>query len=211
MMHKQWTYLRAFTLAELIITLAVIGSVSIALVPMISSSMAGPQRFRASLRTLITQMETGLQNSDIQRGATNNFQVFTAALRPQRTCPNNSSTEGCWNPTIQGITRGEYAVEAGEAGMILKNGASVVGINNGPITVNGILVDVNGIDGPNQPNVDQLALMVCLDDASCAGVTNNTIANVNPTGEYKGTMGSFFPFPESVSPGAPARFNELME
>lgn len=211
MMHpKKWIPVRAFTLAELIITLAVIGSVSIALVPMISSSMAGPQRFRASLRTLITQMEIGLQNSDIQRGATNNFQVFTAALKPQRTCPNNSSTEGCWNPTVQGIARTEYAVEASEAGMILKNGASLVGINNGPITANGILVDVNGIEGPNQPNVDQIALMVCLDDASCTAVTNNT-NGLNPTGTYKGVIGSFFPFPESVSPGAPARFNELME
>jgi hypothetical protein len=211
MMHpKKWIPVRAFTLAELIITLAVIGSVSIALVPMISSSMAGPQRFRASLRTLITQMEMGLQNSDIQRGATNNFQLFTAALKPQRTCPNDSSTEGCWNPTVQGISRAEYAGEAGEAGMVLKNGATIAGINNDTITANGIIVDVNGIDGPNQPNVDQIALMVCLDDASCTAITNNT-NGLNPTGTYKGTIGSFFPFPESLSPGTPARFNELME
>lgn len=210
MMHpKKWIPVRAFTLAELIITLAVIGSVSIALVPMISSSMAGPQRFRASLKTLITQMETGLQNSDIQRGNTNNFQLFTAALKPQHTCPTNSSTEGCWS-TVQGMTRAEYLVEAVQPGMVLKSGATVAGIDNGPITSNGIILDVNGIDGPNQPNVDQIALIVCLDDASCTDVTNNT-GGWNPTGTYKGTIGSFFPFPESKSPGTPARFNELME
>lgn len=208
MMHpKKWIPVRAFTLAELIITLAVIGSVSIALVPMISSSMAGPQRFTASLRTLITQMETGLQNSDIQRGATNNFQVFTAALKPQHTCPTNSTMEGCWNSTVQGMRR---AVEAREAGMILKNGASLVGINNETIAANGLLVDVNGIDGPNQPNVDQIDLIVCLDDASCTDITNNT-GGWNPTGTYRGTVGSFIPFPESWSPGTPARFNEIME
>jgi hypothetical protein len=210
MMHKQWTYLRAFTLAELIITLAVIGSVSIALVPMISSSMAGPQRFRASLRTLITQMETALQSRDIQRGATNNFQVFTAALRPQRTCPNNSSTEGCWNITTQGGATGMYNTESNQLGMILKNGASISGLDNNAIGFNGFVVDVNGIDGPNQPNVDQLALLVCLTEASCT-LYNAPESTFNPDGTYKATVGGILPFPNSMVTGNATRFNELME
>jgi prepilin-type N-terminal cleavage/methylation domain-containing protein len=202
---------KAFSLAELTITLSLIGILAVSLLPMISNSQAGPRKFTATLKTTLATIENGI-STEVQRGnnGANNYLLVQRALKPERSCPANSSTEGCWNAAIQNSSNAAVTVESAQPGFILKNGVAVVGLDAG--MQNGWVIDANGREGPNRLNVDQLLVMICLDDVdNCTNFQPN--AAWNPTGEYKPTNGAFIPFPETWpgAAGTPARFNEIME
>jgi type II secretory pathway pseudopilin PulG len=203
---------KAFSLAELTITLSIIGVLAVTLLPMISNSEAGPRKFTAMLKTTLATIENAI-STEVQRGnnGANNYLLVQRALKPERSCPTNSSTEGCWNATLQNSTSAAVIVESAQPGFILKNGVALAGLD--PLSQNGWVLDANGIDGPNKLNVDQLLVMICLDadGNNCGAFQPGTV--LNPTGEYKPATGAFIPFPETWAgaAGTPTRFNEIME
>lgn len=202
---------KAFSLAELTITLSLIGILAVSLLPMISNSQAGPRKFTAMLKTTLATIENGISAEALRSDATTNtFLLVQRSIKPERSCPTNSSTEGCWNPTIQASTSAAVNAEIVQPGFILKNGAALVGLDTA--MQNGWLIDANGREGPNRLNVDQLLVMICLDDVNNCGAFQPG-AVFNPTGEYKPATGAFIPFPETWpgAAGSPARFNEIME
>jgi len=189
---------KAFSLAELTITLSIIGILAVSLLPMISNSQAGPRKFTATLKTTLTTIENALTTAMQRRDRFDNYAVIQETLKPERSCPSNSSTQGCWNATTQGV-----AGEANEPGFILKNGVALVGLNTWGTTANGMngwLIDANGADGPNRANIDQLFVHMC------SGVA--TTCNDPSGGGHKVATGVFVP----TSAGANAtRFDEIME
>jgi prepilin-type N-terminal cleavage/methylation domain-containing protein len=202
---------KAFSLAELTITLSIIGILAVSLLPMISNSQAGPRKFTATLKTTLTTIENAI-TTEVLRGnnGTNNFLLVQRALKPEKSCPTSASAEGCWNATVQNSTSAAVTAESGQPGFILKNGVAVVGLD--ATMQNGWAIDANGREGPNRLNVDQLLVMICLDDVNnCTNFQPG--ADFNPTGEYKPATGAFIPFPETWAgaAGSPARFNEIME
>jgi prepilin-type N-terminal cleavage/methylation domain-containing protein len=190
---------KAFSLAELAITLSLIGILAVSLLPMISNSQAGPRKYTATLKTTLTTIENAVATELLRGDNFNSYRLIQQNLKPERSCPGNSSTQGCWNNAVQGSSVGE----TGEPGFILKNGVSLVGLNtfgNATSGNNGWLIDANGIDGPNQLNVDQLFLSMC------SGAANTCI---DPSGGgHKVATGVFIP---GGGGATAARFDEIME
>jgi prepilin-type N-terminal cleavage/methylation domain-containing protein len=191
---------KAFSLAELAITLSLIGILAVSLLPMISNSQAGPRKYTATLKTTLTTIEHALSTAMLRGDRLDSYAVIQETLKPERSCPSNSSTQGCWNNTTQGASG-----ESGQPGFILKNGVALVGLDDTTFRVttdgmNGWLIDANGADGPNQANVDQLLVNMC------SGVA--TTCNDPSGGGHKVATGVFVP----GSAGANAtRFDEIME
>ena len=71
-------------------------------------------------------------------------------------CNNNAQTEGCFS---QIATEGDW--ERTEPGVVLHNGATIAGLNDNVSNRNGILIDWNGADPPNQAGQDQMFLEFC--------------------------------------------------
>ncbi len=189
---------RAFSLAELTITLAILGVLAVALLPMISNSQAGPRKYTATLKSTLTTIENAVA-TELQRGDNfNSYTLIQRALKPERSCPTNASAQGCWNATIQASTNADVNIERIQPGFILKNGVSLVGLDNNNASMNGWLIDANGIEGPNQLNVDQLFIIMC------SGAANT--CNDPSGGGHKVATGVFMP-----GTGDAARFDEIME
>ena len=191
---------RAFSLAELTITLAILGVLAVALLPMISNSQAGPRKFTATLKSTMTTIENALSTAISRRDRLDSYAVIEETLKPERSCPTNASAQGCWNNTTQGASG-----ESGQPGFILKNGVALVGLDDTTFRVttdgmNGWLIDANGADGPNRRNIDQLFIMMCSGDASTC--------NDPSGGGQKVATGVLTP---SDGAGDAARFDEIME
>lgn len=190
---------RAFSLAELTITLAILGVLAVALLPMISNSQAGPRKYTATLKSTLTTIENAVA-TELQRGDNfNSYTLIQRALKPEKSCDTNSENQGCWNRAVQGNSRGETT----EPGFILKNGVVLVGLNNvGSATAgnNGWVIDANGIEGPNIMNVDQLFVHMC------AGAANT--CNDPSGGGHKVATGVLIP---GTGGADAARFDEIME
>ena len=195
---------KAFSLAELAITLSLIGILAVSLLPMISNSQAGPRKYTATLKTTMTTIENALSTALLRRDRLDSYAVIQETLKPERSCPTNASTEGCWNATTQASTNADVNIERIQPGFILKNGVSLVGLENTSSSMNpsmnGWLIDANGADGPNRRNIDQLFVNMC------SGVAT-TCRDVSGTG-HKVATGVLTPF----RAGADAtRFDEIME
>jgi prepilin-type N-terminal cleavage/methylation domain-containing protein len=208
---------KAFSLAELTITLAILGTLAVSLLPMISNSQAGPRKYTATLKSTMATIENGLV-STMGKYQDNIFKMFTTTLKAEKICLLNSATEGCWNTALQTNGNTYVADQASQSGFVLKNGVQIVGLNNsaaiGSEAEIFMLLDANGVEGPNQLNVDQLFLWLCTSAEDCndmGGTTGYLGLNINPLQEYKVTTGGFMPAQETWIPGSRARFNEIME
>jgi prepilin-type N-terminal cleavage/methylation domain-containing protein len=114
----------AFTLAELLISLLILGVIATFTIPKILSASQNNQKnaiFKESISTLAGALDMGLKTGDLDP-ITNGDTYFLTHINAVTVCNSNSSTQGCWNTTIQGTPSSEY----NEPGLILHNGAYVV-------------------------------------------------------------------------------------
>lgn len=158
---------RGFTLAELLICLAILGEIATFTVPKILASQQNNQKtavFKETIGAIGAAVNIGLQSGALDP-TTNGNTYFLNTLNATKTCTTNSSTQGCWNTTLQGTPVAEYT----EAGLILHNGAVVVGFTNTSNPSEGLLIDWNGTAGPNVHGDDQLYLGYCLQAVCSAG------------------------------------------
>ena len=167
-----------FTLSEVLLALALLGIVAAFTIPKILQSQADMQRksvFKDAYDTLGNLIYSGgLSKGYISSGTYASSQAsfisyILSNINALRTCPNNSTTEGCWTapPDIAG--------ESGQPGYVTPSGAVVVGLADldygtspayGPPSFgwgNGLLIDWNGPSGPNQYGEDWLAVWYCAD------------------------------------------------
>lgn len=157
---------KGFTLAELLISLAILGVIATFTIPKILQSQQNSQKyavFKEAIGAIAAVLNTGYMTGQFDP-TTNGVTYFTSNLNAAKICSTNSSAQGCWNDALQG----DPGVENGEAGVILHNGAVVVGFSNTANQSEGLIVDWNGTAGPNLEGDDQLYLGYCL-QAVCGG------------------------------------------
>lgn len=180
--------LNAFTLAEVLITLGIIGVVAAMTIPVILNNSQDTQ-FKSAWKkqySLIEQIsKTFLQdNGNTFLGVTNYMTAFLPYLKTVKTCPTASDTEGCWVPSGQNKYLTTYGGET-TAGMPNNGPAKNLGIYPGMILADGTLVvymaywnatcnqygnvcgwilfDVNGFDQPNTIGKDVYGVWVLQD------------------------------------------------
>ena len=163
-----------FTLAELLISMAVCGLISTFAIQKVLVALEDSNR-RAVFKETIATLQ-GLQDEGMNTGAMTgaNFGTyFLSKLNAVKVCSANSTSEGCWTPGVQGTP----PFETTQPGLILANGAQVVGFDNccaPPLSgrvagehSNRVVLDWNGLKGPNQLVADQFHLLLCFGTSTC--------------------------------------------
>jgi prepilin-type N-terminal cleavage/methylation domain-containing protein len=152
---------KAFTLSELLITVAVLGFIATMAIPKIIQSIETNQKkaiFKEAISTITAVQQKGML--DGQMTPTNLFNYFKQSMNYVKACQNNLVTEGC---TVS--VTGRYA-------FILNNGAMISDFDNccdfgANGTGNGISIDYNGEKGPNIGGQDRLNLNLCFGTTTC--------------------------------------------
>jgi prepilin-type N-terminal cleavage/methylation domain-containing protein len=151
-----------FTLAELLIALAILGEIATFTIPKIISAQQNGKKktvFRETIAALAEAQHLALIQGELSK-STNVSQAILPKLNFVKVCSSNSLTEGCWT---QGWT-GPWS-EDQRTGGILSNGATVAGINSS-VQASGtdaFIFDWNGASPPNVEGDDQLFLIFCFD------------------------------------------------
>jgi type II secretory pathway pseudopilin PulG len=178
-----------FSLAKLLIALAVVGLIGTWVVPRLLDHKDAEQ---TRLQQTVTQL-SGIYG-DIalyhQGGSKLDLKaVMQKKLNTVKWCNNQVIANGCWASTMVPPTD---AVKQG--GFILANGVHVTDINATPDN-DGIFVDLNGPQPPNKLGEDTLTLGVCLDEKQPAGCGPKAWAPPGYTGPK--TAGSLYPSGEA--------------
>src|SRR5579884_2608591 len=116
---------KGFTLAELLISLLIIGEIATFTIPKIISAQQNNQKiaiFKETIGAIAAVVDEGFKTGQLDP-TTNGDTYFLTNLNSVKVCNSNSSTQGCWNTAIQGTPTAEY----NEPGVIMHNGAYVVG------------------------------------------------------------------------------------
>lgn len=157
--------LRAFTLAELLLTLIIIGIISAVALPGLRKNVYSKE-FEAGLKKGYStlQQSWGLvmlkyRNNIAGKIADNAAAVeeFRIVLKATKVCSTDVTTEGCWS-TGSRLLNGNPWKPTGHAGLILLDG-SILALNYNKLCTSSFLtaknscaiayIDVNGFDKPN--------------------------------------------------------------
>lgn len=166
----------AFSLAEVLIALALLGVVAAFTIPKVLNSGGDKQKkavFREVIASLSDIARTGYVKNEID--PTKPADYFLQHLNATQTCLGNSFLEGCFN-----IPSDDLDVLAARAhkGAVLANGACITGLKNlddgtntplnwAPGQAAVLTVDWNCARPPNLSGQDQIELYICYgDDAS---------------------------------------------
>lgn len=166
-----------FTLAELLISLAILGVIATFTIPKVLNSQQSAERiavFKETIAALNEAMYMGLLEGAIDDDTIGSY--FQDHLNVVKICDSNAQTQGCWDP---GSDPGGQATAPG---IVLHNGAVVAGLDdwsNGS-GADTIILDWNGLESPNEHGKDQIILRAFLDDTS----TNNRIGTVRVNESY---------------------------
>lgn len=155
-----------FTLAELLIALAILGVIATFTIPKVLNSQQDGQKsavFRETIAALESITISGVQQGELNNS--NNGSYILSKLNAVKICDTDSSAQGCWNQGIQGNPN----LTVTQPGLIMHNGAFVVGLDddNSP-PVNNIYIDYNGLEEPNIVGQDQIYLAICYGAGGCA-------------------------------------------
>lgn len=184
---------RAFTLAEVLITLGIIGVVAAMTIPVLMNS-SQDQVYRSTARkaysglsnaTNLILNENGGDLSNIFTAA-NIIDTYSDKMKIIKKC-NDSYAEGCW-PTSW--AKGPAVSQVQKPGMILSDGTFVVfnfyafdcsfTHGNALNTCADINVDTNGVKPPNTAGKDMLAFVLYKDRLRIGG-TNQDYYDINRT------------------------------
>lgn len=153
-----------FTLTEVLVALTIVGVIAVFAIPkVLETSTASQNRslFQETLSTLADVMHAGITSGELT-GSTVDYDFFKSKLVYSKTCDTNSATQGCWNKGVQGSINWEED----QPGFVLHNGVVLVGFDN-PAEANGVVIDINGTDGPNNNTTDQIYLYLCYTGNPC--------------------------------------------
>lgn len=146
---------KAFTLAELLIALGILGVIATFTIPKILMNQASSKKqavFRETISLMNDVLHTGIITGGITYG--NMTPYVLSHVNAVKVC-NNSFTEGCWTHTAI------LAADRNESGFILHNGATICSIMDDVDGHEEIEIDWNGATGPNVEGDDQIELDMC--------------------------------------------------
>jgi type II secretory pathway pseudopilin PulG len=148
-MHHQFD----FTLAELLIAVAILGEIATFTIPKIISSQQNGQRkmvFKETLAT-ISALSAAAGRDGGLTDTTSEKAFFRNNLNYVKLCDTDVYTQGCWAEAAGGNADG----------YVLPNGASIISIN-GMLPEETITIDWNGTAPPNLSGNDRLFFTICL-------------------------------------------------
>lgn len=160
----------AFSLAELLIALAILAVIAMFSIPKILSSNNSAKKmavFKETLSAMQNLLYDGRRDGSITSAPT--YQTYMLNhVNATLICSTNSSTQGCWDTSVQGTPSGDTA----RPGFIFANGARVIGIENALNAdgSDGIWMDWNGLDLPNTVGDDQLKIYACVTGPTCTNI-----------------------------------------
>lgn len=178
-MKKGLTNSKAFTLAEVIITLGIIGVVASMTIPVLMNAIqdanyktAYKKAFSAANNAFKMATADGtayVPMTSITDGvdACINWQIFSSQFKKSKECI-NSDTGQCWN-TASGVETSNGAPVSGSYAFIDSSGMTwaMRGYCSGTGTTNSFfLVDTNGFKGPNKYGKDRWAFNWFLDNGT---------------------------------------------
>jgi prepilin-type N-terminal cleavage/methylation domain-containing protein len=142
-----------FTLAELLIALAILGEIATFTLPKIISAQQNAKQLAVIKETVATLSEVLYVGTQFGEIDDSNFDTYMLSkVNAVKLCPNNVRDDGCMPQDLPYTTFPTYK------GFILPNGAAVA-CGRAPTTPSGAgecLIDWNGTDGPNLKHNDQL-------------------------------------------------------
>jgi prepilin-type N-terminal cleavage/methylation domain-containing protein len=171
---------QGFTLAELLIALAILAVISTFVLPKILVAQQGQQNkaiFKETVATLSAVINTGITAGNlVDSNGNSQFGTYLfGKMNAVKQCLGDSVSLGCWDSVTQGTAPGG---NVNQPGMILHNGAVIVGFDdcctspfNGQVpgeASNEFWLDVNGLAGPNQVDADQFLIWSCYGTVPCS-------------------------------------------
>ncbi len=162
-----------FTLAELLMALAIFGVIATFTIPKILTSTTNAQEvatFKEVNSTLQELLYEGRRDGSITNAATYQSYILNH-INATLICNSNSSTQGCWDTAIQGTP----GADTSKPGFILANGARIIGIENALNAdgSDGAWIDWNGLTAPNTIGEDQLKIYFCVTGPTCTNIDTN--------------------------------------
>lgn len=142
-----------FSVAELLIALAVLAVIAVFTIPKILSVQSEGQRYHIFKETL-TSLNMVIMDARLNgrnTAAHNTYDIFSVKLDPVKFCPADAEAEGCFAST---------GPKKNEPGLVLKNGAHIAGFNADMSGEDNINIDWNGAVGPNTVGDDQLMVFI---------------------------------------------------
>lgn len=177
---------QGFTLAELLIALAILGVIAVFTIPKVLNSQQDSQK-RAVLKEAVASLyqicEIGANEGslDATTSGTQLGTYFLDHLNFIKTCPGDSLAQGCWN-----ASQGNISFDDNQMGGIMHNGAVIVGFGDNSNTGReSVTIDLNGIKGPNTISDDQIRLDICLLKGATSGCFIDSAYEKNPYPTYQ--------------------------
>lgn len=173
---------KAFTLAELLIALSILGVIAIFTIPKLLQNQQDSRRiavFKETLATISNLNDLMMKDGSITTVAAEKAFVKDHLNYAQR-CATQPDAEGCWN-----VPDG-FGTAGNADGYILHNGATITSFNgSGLPNYESLGIDWNGpANGPNQEGNDIIYFKICWGSGGCGAYTNG-----GPTGP--GSMGTY--------------------
>lgn len=173
-----------FTMAELLVILAILGIISAFTIPKVLSAQHDGKKKAVFRETIAMMAQIGWEGtmSGQLRGDTI-AEYCLEKINAVKACYNDAINKGCWGAS-QPVLGGPFS--PAQSAYVLHNGAQVGGWQN--TTANSpfsfIVIDWNGPEGPNVEGEDQIILRVLLQDNVATGMP-----------AYPSQKGSIIPIP----------------
>lgn len=150
-----------FTLAELLIALAILGVIATITIPKVLTAQQDSKR-SAVIKEVVATLNDITYQGVLKRDGLDDstfYEYYYERLNQVKSCPNDINVEGCWT---QAFTSSEAFPFQG---YVLHNGAAIAGFSDccdygGGAMANVIAVDWNGDELPNVAGQDQFDLVV---------------------------------------------------
>lgn len=158
--------MKGFTLAELLLAIAILGVIAIFTIPKIITSQQTAQKmslFQEALAALSTITYEGQITRDLTGTIYDTYVL--SRVNAVKICSTDADTEGCWTQATPGGS-------AEQKGYVLSNGVTVAGLDTGSTSGSGyreaFFMDYNGTASPNTEGTDQIRLRACWGSGNCS-------------------------------------------
>lgn len=156
---------KGFTLAELLIALAILGVIATFTIPKILQAQQN-QKKQAILKetiSIVSNLGYTYCQDDIKSTGISIYDYYASNVNAIKLCPADGIAEGC-------LATNSYGAEGVEGALTLPSGATIGGLNKSQyLGAEGVIVDWDGLNGNNTAGDDQLRLYML---TTCTGTWN---------------------------------------